>query len=192
MSGGEEHESANTTHVSVADRHGGVVALTQSVGPTMGSKAAAPGLGFVHAATMEYLGELEPDTRRHWSSQSPLIILRDGQPLYVMGGAGARRILSGMVETISRAIDERLPLDRALASPRFHPTPRRIDVEMRPETAWPDAVLQRLRDAGHRIIERDDAPWFARINAIEWDRATAEWVGVADPRWQGAAGSPAR
>jgi gamma-glutamyltranspeptidase/glutathione hydrolase len=179
------HEPEHTTHLSVADRWGGVVALTQSVGPTMGSKVVTPGLGFVYAATMEYLGELEPGTRRHWSSQSPLLILRDGQPIAVLGGAGARRILSGVVETVVRLLDERLPLQQALAAPRLHPSAGRIDLEVRPGTAWPAAVHESLRALGFTVTPRSDAPYFARINAIVRDGNV--WVGATDPRGSGAA-----
>jgi len=181
-----------TTHLSVADRNGGVVALTQSVGPLLGSRVAAPGLGFLYAATMRYLGELEPGTRRHWSSQSPLLVLRDGRPVLVLGGAGARRILSGIVETVSRRIDQGLPLEAALAAPRLHPTPDRIEVEVRAGAAWGDADVEALRGLGFTVRPRGDAPWFARVNAIAWDAETGDWVGVADPRWDGAAGGARR
>ena len=186
------HEPAFTTHLSVADRWGGVVALTQSVGPTMGSKVATEGLGFVYAATMGYLGQLEPGTRRHWSSQSPLLVMRDGRPLLVLGGAGSRRIISGVVQSVSRFIDQQLPLEQALAGPRFHPTASRIDIEVRPGTAWSAADVSRLEALGFNVEARDDAPYFARINAIAWDAAAREWVGVADPRWPGTAAAPAR
>ncbi|HUF50431.1 MAG TPA: gamma-glutamyltransferase [Longimicrobiales bacterium] len=186
--GGREPE--NTTHLSVADRHGNVVALTQSVGPTFGSKVASLELGFIHAATMEYLGALEPGTRRHWSSQTPLIVLRGDAPAYVLGGAGARRILSAVVATLSRAIDAGLPLDRALAAPRIHATPTRIDLEQRAGAAWTDAQADSLRALGIAVRMREDAPYFARINAIAYDHRTREWVGVSDPRWEGAALAP--
>jgi gamma-glutamyltranspeptidase/glutathione hydrolase len=184
-------EPAHTTHVSVADRAGNVVALTQSIGPTMGSKVVTPGLGFVHAATMGYLGALEPGTRRHWSSQSPLLIVKDDEPVWVLGGAGARRILSAMVESVSRAIDEgRAPAD-AIAAPRFHPTPSRIDMEVRDGTAWPADVITALRSLGIHVETRDDAPYFARINAIH-RAADGLLTGIADARWQGAAAGPSR
>jgi len=185
-------EPAHTTHVSVADRWGGVVALTQSVGPVMGSKVTTPGLGFLYAATMGYLGELEPGTRRHWSSQSPLLVLRDGRPVLAIGGAGARRIISAVVETVSRFIDEGLPIDEALAAPRFHPTPSRIDVEVRPGAAWSEAELERLRTLGFTVRTRDDAPYFARVNVAGWNATASVWTGVADPRWAGAAAAFAR
>jgi gamma-glutamyltranspeptidase/glutathione hydrolase len=183
-------EPEHTTHLSVADRDGNVVALTQSLGPSMGSKVASPTLGFLYAATMQYLGALEPDTRRHWSSQSPMIVLHDDRPAFVLGGAGGRRIIPGIVMTLSRAIDGRLPLDQALAAPRLHATPDRIDVETRPASSWTAPQVDSLRALGPTVRARDDAPYFARINAIAFDDRTGEWVGVPDPRWQGVAMAP--
>ena len=184
---GGADEPEHTTHLSVADRHGNVVALTQSLGPSMGAKVASAELGFLYAATMEYLGALESGTRRHWSSQSPLIVVRDGRPTFVLGGAGGRRIIPGIVTTLSRAIDGSLPLDRALASPRLHATPTRMDLESRSGAAWTEAQIDSLRALGFSTRTRDDAPYFARVNAVAFDSATGEWVGVPDPRWPGAA-----
>ena len=185
-----EREPEHTTHLSVADVDGNVVALTQSIGPSVGSKVASPALGFVYAATMGYLGALEPGTRRHWSSQSPLLVVRDGRPLLVLGGAGARRIISGVVETVSRMLDGGLALGPALAAPRLHPTSSRVDLEERPGAAWTAAQADSLRALGHTVATRADAPYFARVNAIAFDTLTNEWVGVADPRWPGAAAPP--
>jgi gamma-glutamyltranspeptidase / glutathione hydrolase len=186
-----EPEPAHTTHLSVADARGGVVALTQSVGPNMGSKVAAPGLGFVYAATMGYLGSMQPGARP-LSSQSPIIVHRDGNIAYVAGAAGARRIISALVLALSRAIDEQLPLHEALAAPRLHATPTAIDMEVRPGTAWSGAQLERLGTLGFAARQRSDAPYFARINAIAYETATGMFTGVADPRWAGAAIAPAR
>jgi gamma-glutamyltranspeptidase/glutathione hydrolase len=185
-------EPSNTTHMSVADRDGAVVALTQSVGPNMGSRVAATGLGFLYAATMGYLGELEPGTRRHWSSQSPLIVVRDGRPVFVAGGAGGRRIIPGIVETLVRAIDQRMPLEAALAAPRLHAAPGRIDLEARADAHWTVADSSALSSMGYTVRMRDDGPWFARVNAIAIDPATGRYVGVADPRWPGVAAAPSR
>ena len=184
-------EPENTTHVSVADRHGNVVALTQSVGPTMGSKVTSPALGFIWAATMGYLGELEPGTRRHWSSQSPLIVVRDNQPLLVLGAAGARRIISAITQTVSRFVDGGLGLPDALAAPRLHPTSGSVDVEARPGAVWSRARIDSLAALGFTIRPRADSPYFGRVNAIAFDTTTGQWIGAADPRWHGGAAAPA-
>lgn len=182
-------EPGHTTHLSVADREGGLVALTQSLGPSMGSKVAAPGLGFLYAATMGYLGAQAPGARP-FSSQSPLIVLNDGQPVYVLGGAGARRIISAIVEVVSRVADEELSLADAVALPRFHPTPAKIYMEGRRTATWSAADLAELASFGFTAEARDSAPYFARLHGIEVVFATRDYVGVADPRGQGSARGP--
>ena len=47
----------HTTHLTTADKMGNVVSLTQTIGPTMGSKVATKGLGFLYAVSLGgYLG----------------------------------------------------------------------------------------------------------------------------------------
>jgi gamma-glutamyltranspeptidase/glutathione hydrolase len=175
-----------TTHLSTADTAGCLVALTQSLGPTMGSKVATSGLGFVYAATMGYLGELEPG-QRPFSSQSPLLVIGENRPVYVLGAAGARRIISAIVAVVSRIVDQGLPLADAMAEPRFHPTPETVYLEMRDQTSWSTAAVGDLRSFGVKPEARASASYFARIHAIEYDPATGEFLGVADPRWNGSA-----
>ena len=183
------YEPEHTTHLSVADAQGGVVALTQSLGPNLGAKVAAPGLGFLYAATMGYLGDVKPGDRP-FSSQSPLIVLQNNQPRFVLGAAGARRIIPALVLTLSRTIDQQLSFAEAMAAPRLHALPDRIDLENRTASRWSDAQLADLRALGFTVRQRADAPYFARIHGIYFDAATREFVGVADPRWQGAAAAP--
>lgn len=179
-------EPAHTTHLSVADREGGLVALTQSLGPIMGSKVAAPGLGFVYAATMGYLGS-QPPGARPFSSQSPLVVLKDGEPAYVLGAAGARRIISAIVEVVSRVVDEELSLADAMALPRFHPTPEVVYMEGRRAATWSAADMAELASFGFTPEARASAPYFARIHGIEFDALTDAYIGVADPRGNGGA-----
>ena len=180
-------ESPNTTHLSVVDGSGMAVSMTQSLGPTGGSRVATQGLGFLYAATMGYLDRSEPGARP-WSSQSPLIALRGGDLALVIGGAGARRIISAMVQTLVRSEVEGLPIDEALAAPRLHPTDRwhfeQIDSDVIP------AGAELIRDLGVPVFVRPSSTYFARINAISVG-ADGEMIGIADPRWAwGAASGP--
>ncbi len=182
-------EPEHTTHLSVADADGMLVALTQSVGPTMGSKVATQGLGFLYAATMGYLETPAPGIRPY-SSQSPLILMRGDTPVLVIGGAGARRILSALVEVVSRTVDEGLPLAEAVAAPRFHPDGDMLVMERRSTTRWPDQALRELQGFGY-ATDFDSVPdFFARLHAITFDPAAGIWTGVADPRWNGTARGP--
>jgi len=194
--GGASAEWPHTTHVSTADRDGMVVALTQSLGPTLGSWVVTPGLGFVYAATTGgYLADAPPGGRP-WSSQAPLIILEDGRPRYVLGGAGARRIISALVSVVSRLLDEGMGLPEALAAPRLHPSGGGVTLEVGDEPATgAGAVLERL---GFQVETRPFSTWFALLNVVEIvgrsEGGAVEFLGVADPRWAwgGAAGAGER
>ncbi len=180
--GPDRPEPDHTTHLSVADRDGNVVAMTQSVGPSMGSKVASPELGFLYAATMEYLGALEPGTRRHWSSQSPLFVLDEGRPVLVLGAAGGRRIISSIVATVSRFVDDGGAITRALEGPRLHPTASTLYLEARDGARWTPDQIDSIASLGYRVELRDAAPYFGRVNVVAWDAAAGEWVGAVDPR----------
>jgi gamma-glutamyltranspeptidase/glutathione hydrolase len=188
----------HTTHLSVVDAGGGAVALTQSLGPTLGSKVAAPGLGFAYAATMGYLsGEaksagiraLGPGDRAS-SRQSPMMVLRDGRLTYVLGGSGARRILSALVQVVSRSVDQGLTLEEAMAAPRVHVEPSDegiVYLQMREAAEW--SVDDRAQIAAFGL-EVQDVGSVGNVSAIHLDAETGEYIGVADPGGRGSAGSP--
>ena len=183
-------ESPNTSHISVVDAEGMAVAMTQSLGPTGGSQVASPGLGFLYAATMGYLDRSEPGDRP-WSSQAPLVGVRDGRLALVMGGAGARRIISGMVGTLVRMERDGVSVEEAMEAPRFHPSDawyfEQMDASREPSGA------AAARAAGHGVELRPSDTYFARVNVISVDPSTGVLTGVADPRWPwgGAAGPEA-
>lgn len=188
-------ESSFTTHLSVVDDLGNAVSMTQSLGPNGGSRVATPGLGFLYAATLGgYLGRVEPGDRP-WSSQSPLIGLRAGRPVFVIGGAGSRRIISGLVGTLLRVEVDGASLSDAIAAPRLHPsstwTFEKVNGEGSSGTRPAGALL--AESLGHDVVERPFDVWFARLNAIAIDRSTGAFEGVADPRWPwGSAAGPER
>lgn len=182
-------EPPYTTHLSTADSGGGIVALTQSIGPSYGSHVVTPGLGFLYASTQGYLGSA-PGARPS-SSQSPLIVLQGDRPLYVLGAAGAARILSAITAVLSRAIDEGLSFEEAMFAPRFHPvTVNRIALEHRPGARWPESAYIALRAFGFATQAERDPSFFGRVHGLAFDRATQEYVGVADPRRDGSAAGP--
>jgi gamma-glutamyltranspeptidase/glutathione hydrolase len=181
-----DSESPFTTHLSVVDAAGGAVALTQSVGPNMGSKVVTEGLGFVYAATMGYLGARQPGDRP-FSSQSPIMILDDGDLILVLGASGARRIISSLVSTVSRVVDGGVELTEAVMAPRFHPSGPNLYVESRTEIPWSTGVVAELSRTEFDVVERSEADYFAAIHGIVIDPTSRVAVGVAEPRRDGSA-----
>jgi gamma-glutamyltranspeptidase/glutathione hydrolase len=156
------------------------VAMTQSLGPTGGSRVATPGLGFLYAATLGYLDRAEPGDRP-WSSQSPLVALRDGRLAFVLGGGGSRRIISAMVQTLVRVELDGVPLQEAMSEGRFHPTDRWHFEQIDPTQNPAGADLARTR--GFDVLIRPLDSYFARLNGVAVDPSTGLMTGVVDPRW---------
>lgn len=188
-------DDSHTTHLSAADGNGMAIALTQTIGPSMGAKVATPGLGFLYAVTLGgYLGISEPGERAR-SGITPFMVLDDGEPLLVLGAAGGIRIISAVVQAVTRVIDDGLALPAALAAPRVHPDMgpdglAGFAVEAGPEDGWSGASVEEFREMGFEITPTPRQGAFGRIHGLQYDAATRTWIGAADPDWEGAAVAP--
>ncbi len=175
-----------TTHLTAMDRDGRVVSLTLSLGPSMGSRVVAPGLGFLYATRLG----VEPGSRPS-STISPTLVLRpDGSLLAGLGGAGDARIISAVIQTIARMVDHGMPLDQAVAAARVHPDGEgHLRVEIATVNPWTEAARNALTDWGFRFTATPPS-YFGRVHAIGWDPALREVLAVAEPRWDGAVSAP--
>ena len=191
------NDSHHTTHFTIADCEGRIVSITQTVGPLFGSRVITPELGFVYAATMgSYLSaaDQKPGSRPR-TTIAPTVVTRDGDVVLALGAAGGIRILSAIVQTISRHVDQGHDPAMAVALPRVHPVrgetesgerityPLKINLEMTPERGWPPGIDGELRAAGFETehVERHAA--FGRVHLVARDGDA--WQGVADPDWEG-------
>jgi len=185
----EKDLNGHTSHLTVVDKNGMIVSLTQTIGPTMGSKVATPGLGFLYAQTMGgYLGEVEPNLRVP-SHISPVIVFKDDKPLLALGAAGGSRIPSSIVNVISKIIDYGMPLSKALYAPRVHPLEEGINLEVVDGTRWNEDDSTYFSQLGYTVEMRRLPGQFGRIHAVMLDTLTGEWIGCADPDWEGTAES---
>lgn len=186
-------DAGDTTHFSIADSKGGLVSSTQTLGSGMGAKVVSPGLGFLYAATMGFPGAFASTPgQRATTSMSPFLVLKDGKPAYALGAAGGMRIISSIVEVISRSIDQKLPFPDAVAAPRVHPDPgsyiepagEEFALESGGKNSWSMQDLARIKSYGFKLVEQKPSS-FAVIHAVQI--TNGEYVGVADPRNGGAA-----
>ena len=178
----------NTTHLSVVDANRMVVSLTQSLGPSMGTRLAAPGLGFLFATRLGSTPGSRPG-----STIAPTVVMDSaGRPRYILGAAGDARIITAVIQTISRAIDQRLPFDRAVGSPRVHPMGQAsLRVERDSAIRWTDSVMERLRTLGFQV-DTSPSSYFARVHAVAINYSSGTLLGVAEPRGNGGAAGPVR
>jgi gamma-glutamyltranspeptidase / glutathione hydrolase len=127
VSDGEE--PGDTTHLVVADRFGNLVSLTQSIQSVFGAKVASRGLGFVYnnylctcpRTTHSYA--LAPGCRPRSNATPVLVFRRDGprlRPFLALGAAGSRRIISAVLQVMSRTLDRGEDLAVAMSAPRVH------------------------------------------------------------------------
>ncbi|MEQ9439371.1 MAG: gamma-glutamyltransferase [Cyclobacteriaceae bacterium] len=180
----------HTTHLSTADSSGMMVALTQSLGPNMGSKVATDGLGFLYAVTLGgYLGEFAPGQRAA-SHISPVVLSQGEEPFMVLGAAGGSRIPTAIVSVISRVVDQQQSLEEALAAPRVYPDEDTVLLEMHSAERWNDETVNAIEAHGFNVKEVEEEARFGRVHAIIYDPETHTFTGAADPDWEGAAGAP--
>jgi gamma-glutamyltranspeptidase/glutathione hydrolase len=159
-------ESMNTTHLSVADRHGGLVALTTTLNFAYGNGVTVPGAGFLLNNEMDDFtaapgrpnsfglvqGEANTITpgRRPLSSMAPTLVFRpDGTPWLATGSPGGSRIITTVAQVLLQRILWGANLATALAAPRIHSQlwPDRLALE---EGFSPD-TRSLLEGMGHRL-----------------------------------------
>lgn len=186
--------SGETTHLSVMDRYGMAVSLTQSIERVYGSKAAAEGLGFLYN---NYLMDFEYKLPEHpyylrpnatpWSSVAPSLVFRKKDLYMALGSPGSERSLSAMTQFLTHMIDECIPMDKAMEMPRVHCSlGGQVSVEggrIDPE------LISFLREEGFRINERRPYSFYmGAIHAVLKKRDGSGFQGVAEIRRDGIAG----
>ena len=146
-------ESADTTHLTVADDEGNVVSMTQTIHEAFGSKVTTPGTGMLLNNTM-YIFDPHPGKansiapgKRMLSSMSPTIVLKDGKPFVALGTPGGTRIFPSVLQAIINVIDHGMSLQEAVEAPRVWTQGQALEVE---EGISPD-VRAGLSALGHEV-----------------------------------------
>lgn len=181
-----------TTHLSVMDKAGNVVSLTQSIERVYGAKVSTPELGFLYnnyMSAFEYEDITHPYYLRPngvpWASVAPTIIFRSKKPWLAIGSPGSDRITSTILQILIR-LARQSPFD-AVAAPRLHCS---FDGKISLEAAYMrDDIPKVLRDRGFHIDVREPLSFY--LGCVQMVlHENGEFVGVADPRRDGAAGGP--
>ena len=172
--------SPATTHVSVVDDAGNVVAITHSLGGSSG--VISPGLGFMYNNSMvnyhplpAHPNSIAPGKART-TGQAPTILYRDGRPVLNIGAPGGTRIITGLAQVIVNIVDFGMTPQEAILAPRFDCQANRITCQIR----IPESVCAEVRR--RHPIERVALGHggFAFVHAIGIDPETGRLSGGAD------------
>ncbi len=191
--------SGETTHLCAADADGNVVGITQSVELVFGCKRMHPSLGFVYnnyLNTFEYRDMTHPyyllPGASPWSSVAPTLVFKRKVPIYCLGSPGSERIATSLAQVITRVVDMGQDLGRAIEAPRLHSSKAgEVQIEMK---RFDEEVVEALRRRGFRIRRRGAYSFYLGcVQAVRMPASRREdFVGVADPRRDGAALGPER
>jgi gamma-glutamyltranspeptidase / glutathione hydrolase len=168
----------DTTHLTVADSEGNVVASTQTINSLFGARVAVPGTGLI---LNNYMFNFDPHPgkalsiqpgKRVFTSMAPIMALRHGRLAYALGLPGALRIFPSAMQALINLIDHGMTLQQAVEAPRVFTQGHVLELE--------SALFARLAPAlaarGHKVIEQ---PRIAGgMNAIEF-REDGTLVGAA-------------
>ena len=147
-------ESANTTHITVADADGCIVCATQTINSLFGARYMVPGTGLI---PNNYLYVFDPRPgqanslapgKRVTSSMAPLIVLKDGRPQFALGLPGGLRIFPSVLQALVNLIDHGMSLQEAVEAPRLWT--QGFDLELEPGFAEP--VANALQARGHPVL----------------------------------------
>ena len=181
-------DGSQTSHFSTVDSRGNAVSSTESLEAFFGCGVVIPGTGVFLNNTM---GDFDPvpgrinsilGGKRPRSAMSPIIFLKDGRPVLVVGSAAGPRIITVVSQVVLNVLVHGMDIQAAIEAPRFHYDGGEMYVEGR---IGPD-VRDGLTALGYRITVEDEMTYlFGGVHAITVGPDGAH--GGADPRRDGVA-----
>ncbi len=192
-------DDAGTSHFSIADRHGNVVAITQTINGSFGSFVIAEPFGIILNNEMDdfltipgqvnLYGLVQSERnlvapgKRPLSSMTPTIIFRDDKPFLTLGASGGPRIITSVLHVALYAMHG-WPLPKAITKVRPHHQwqPDQVFFDQQP----PDSLAADLQRRGHKLSEQ------RRSGVVQAIRFSADGTmeGASDPKKGGRPAAP--
>ncbi len=161
-------ESEETTHLSVVDAAGNMVAVTTTLNGGYGSRTVVGGAGFLMNNEMDDFsvkpgvpnmygaigGEANAIVpgKRMLSSMTPTLLLKNNKPYVVIGTPGGTTIPTSVYQAIVNLVDFKMNADDAINKPKFHHQwlPDAVTVEK----DFDALTKKQLQDMGYKITDR--------------------------------------
>lgn len=165
---GQIRESEQTTHLSVMDAAGNMVAVTTTLNGGYGSRTVVGGAGFLLNNEMDDFsvkpgvpnmygavgGEANAIVpgKRMLSSMTPTLLLKNNKPFVVVGTPGGTTIPTSVYQAIVNLVDFNMNADDAINKPKFHhqwlPDEVMIEKDFNAETK------KQMQSMGYKVTER--------------------------------------
>jgi gamma-glutamyltranspeptidase / glutathione hydrolase len=189
-------QRTNTSHFSIIDRDGNMVAVTQTVNLPYGNALVVPGTGFLLNNEMDdfsikpgvpnafgLVGEdanaIAPG-KRPLSSMSPTFVMNKDR-VAIIGTPGGSRIISMVLIGVMAAMDG-AGAQAVADAPRFHHQylPDTLSAE---KNAFSAEEIAALQARGHKV-EMADRTW-GNMQVVIWDKKKGKVEAGSDSRWSG-------
>jgi gamma-glutamyltranspeptidase/glutathione hydrolase len=151
-----------TSHLTVCDQDGTMVAMTTTLLSSMGSRVVLPKSGVLMNNGVMWFDPRpnQPNSiaggKRPLTNMSPVIVRDGNRPWFAAGASGGRRILASVTQLLSFVMDFGMNLDEAASHPR-------IDVsdaeQVSADRRLPDDVIEALAaDGPTKLVEHGVMP----------------------------------
>ena len=128
-------DAGHTTHLTVADRSGLVVASTHTINSLFGARIMVPRTGLIGNNNM-FLFDPVPGRalsiapgKRVTTSMAPTFLLREGRPWAALGLPGGLRIFGSVMQAIVNLVDHGMTLQEAVEAPRLWTSGGALELE---------------------------------------------------------------
>ncbi|MFM6953384.1 MAG: gamma-glutamyltransferase, partial [Sphingobacteriaceae bacterium] len=162
-------ESNETTHLSIYDKEGNMVAVTTTLNGAYGSKTVVGGAGFLlnnemddfsikagvpnmYGAVGSKANEIAAN-KRMLSSMCPTLVLKDQKPYIIVGTPGGTTIPTSVLQALVNLIDFNLSPSDAVNNAKFHH--QWLPDEVYVEKDFPQELIERLAAMGYTLKLRD-------------------------------------
>jgi gamma-glutamyltranspeptidase/glutathione hydrolase len=161
-------ESEQTTHLSIMDAEGNMVAVTTTLNGGYGCRTVVGGAGFLlnnemddfsakpgvpnmYGAVGGEANAIAPG-KRMLSSMTPTLLLKNNKPLLVVGTPGGTTIPTSVFQAIINVVDFGMSADEAINKPKFHH--QWLPDEVAVEKDFDANTKKMLQQMGYKITER--------------------------------------
>lgn len=191
----------DTTHFSIIDKEGNMVAATLSINYGFGSGYVSPSTGILMNDEMDDFATQvgKPNAyglvqgkanavaphKRMLSSMSPTFILGKDRT-FIVGTPGGSRIISMVLLAGLEFIQGGHDVNAWINKPRFHHQ-YLPDVIQHEQGAFTPKLLKQLQAKGHKFKPMRN---YGNMHAIMWDTKTGQVFGASDKRGEGITTTP--